>query len=353
MKNKHRYLLAAVFTAAFLSVTGCSSEKQKTFEQAGKDLEQGNNAYALEGYEASIADGVKLAQSYRGAGIANMRLGNYDAAAEDFTQAMSAGKIGKALQKDLLSYRATTYLYAEKYTEAMADCQTLAGLGEMDANGYFLTGKVALAMDSYEEASANFDQAYSEEATYEMGIRIFQTYQEREMAADGIRYLEATLAAEPKTAEDFCQRGRIYYYMEDYASAASELITAVNQNSTEAVLLLGMVYLAQNDTSNARAMYQQYVTAEGDSAKGYNGLAQCDLAEGNYDSALANIASGKASATTQELRDLLYNEMVAYEKKLDFATALTKAREYLEMFPDDESVQREIVFLQSRVSGQS
>lgn len=338
--------------AALLSMAGCSSEKQKTFEQAGKDLEQGNYTYALEGYESSIADGVKLAHSYRGAGIANMRLGNYDAAAEDFTLAMSSGRIGKALQKDLLSYRATTYLYAERYAESMADCQTLAGLGEMDANGYFLTGKVALAMDSYDEAAANFDQAYGEESTYEMGIRIFQAYQEREMAADGIRYLEATLATQPESVEDSCSRGRIYYYMEDYANASRELITAVNQNSTEAMLLLGMVYLAQNDTSNARAMYQQYVAAEGDSAKGYNGLAQCDLAEGNYDSALANIASGKSSATTQELRDLLYNEMVAYERKLDFATALTKAREYLEMFPDDETVQKEIIFLQSRVSVQ-
>ncbi len=40
----------------------------------------------------------------------------------------------------------------------MADCQTL-GKFFMDAGSYFLTGKVALAMDSYEEAASNFKQA--------------------------------------------------------------------------------------------------------------------------------------------------------------------------------------------------
>lgn len=348
MKNRNWKYFAAVGAAVML-LSGCGGEGQKTFEQAGKDLEQGNYQYALEGYETSIANEVKTVQSYRGAGIANLRLGNYDAAVEDFTAALGGERVSESLQRDILCYRATAYLQAGQYENAMADCQSLAELGKMSADGYFLTGRVALAMDSYDEASSNFAQAYGEESNYDMAIRIYQAYLERDMAADGTRYLEASLSTEAKTAEDYCDRGRIYYYMENYSGAQQELIIASNEGSTEALLLLGMVYLAQNDVSNARAMYQQYAETEGNSARGYNGLALCDLAEGSYDNALANIANGLSIASTEEMRDLLYNEIVAYEKKLDFATALTKAQEYLEMFPGDAAVEKELTFLTSRV----
>ena len=121
---------------------------------------------------------------------------------------------------------------------------------------------------------------------------------------------------------------------------------------TQGAVLLGMVYKAQGDTANARAMYQQYIETEGSSpAKGYNGLALCDIDDGNYDNALTDITNGLADASTEEMQDLLYNEVVVYEKKLDFATALSKIQEYLKMFPDDENASKELIFLQSRNGG--
>lgn len=348
MKNrKVSWILAACTGILFLA--GCGGEKQKTFEQADKDFAQGSYEYALQGYEASAANDYKTVESYRGAGLCSLRMGNYEAAISSFTSALNCEKVSKALRKDLLSYRATAEWKSELYDDAMADCQTLAEEFTMDADTYYLTGKVALSMDSYGEASANFEQAYGEDSTYDMAIQIYEAYLERDMEADGTRYLEAALLTEPKKAEDYCDRGRVYYYMEDYASAQKELIEASNQGSSEALVLLGMVYLAQNDISNARSMYQEYVSGESASARGYNGLALCDIAEGKYEDALTNINNGLPSATTEEMQDLLFNEIVVYEKQLDFATALQKAQEYLEMFPEDEAAAKEVKFLQTRV----
>ena len=151
-------ILAAVTGALLLG--GCGSEKTKIYEQAGKDLSQGSYKYALEEYQSSIQNGVKLAQSYRGAGIASLRLGKYEDAVNSFTEALNCDKVSKSLRKDILSYRATAELKSGKYEDAMADCQTLGEDFSMDAGSYFLTGKVALAMDSYEEAASNFKQAY-------------------------------------------------------------------------------------------------------------------------------------------------------------------------------------------------
>lgn len=348
MRNRKTAWILAV-GLGMTAFAGCGSEEMKNYEQAAQDLKAENFDAALQEYEAAISAGVKLAQSYRGAGVANLRLGNYEQAIEDFNHALNSDKVGKALKKDILSYRAAAYLKTKAYDEAMADCQSIAESYDMDADLYFLTGKVALAMDSYEEASANFEQAYGEDATYDMALRIYGVYLDKDMEADGTRYLEAALASEAKNAQDHCDRGRVYYYMDDYENALSELTQAADGGNTEALLLQGMVYMAQKDTTSARQQFQAYVLKEEKGAKGYNGLALCDIEDGDYDSALANITTGLSSADDETLQSLLFNEMVVYEKKLDFTTALQKAEEYLEMYPDDKTAKKERAFLRSRV----
>ncbi len=335
-------------------LTGCGGENKKTYEQANTDLEQGNYDYALNEYQACISAGYKLSQSYRGSGIVKLRTGDYQGAIDDLTSALNDEKTGKSDQKDILEYRAAAELKAELYDQAMADCQTLAEDYSLNANDYYLTGCVALAMDSYDEASSNFSEAYGSDSTYEMAIQIYEAYLTQDMEADGTRYLEAALKTEAKTADDYCERGKVYYYMQDYDNARTELTTASEKGSTEAALILGMVYMAQGDTANARSFYQQYIDADGeDPAKGYNGLALCDIADGDYDSALQNISQGLGDATSDEMRDLLFNEIVVYEKKLDFSTALSKAQEYVQTFKDDEAAAKELTFLQSRVGNQA
>ena len=353
MRNKKIiWMLAAGLGMTLL--TGCGGENKKTYEQANTDLEQGNYDYALNEYQACISAGYKLSQSYRGSGIVKLRTGDYQGAIDDLTSALNDEKTGKSDQKDILEYRAAAELKAELYDQAMADCQTLAEDYSLNANDYYLTGCVALAMDSYDEASSNFSEAYGSNSTYEMAIQIYEAYLTQDMEADGTRYLEAALKTEAKTADDYCERGKVYYYMQDYDNARTELTTASEKGSTEAALILGMVYMAQGDTANARSFYQQYIDADGeDPAKGYNGLALCDIADGDYDSALQNISQGLGDATSDEMRDLLFNEIVVYEKKLDFSTALSKAQEYVQTFKDDEAAAKELTFLQSRVGNQA
>lgn len=353
MRNKKIICLLAAGLGALL-LTGCGGESQKTYEQANADLEEANYDYALNEYQACISAGYKLAQSYRGSGIVKLRTGDYQGAIDDLTNALNDEKTGKSDRKDLLEYRAAAELKAELYDQAMADCQTLAEDYSLNANDYYLTGCVALAMDSYDEASSNFSEAYGSDSTYEMAIQIYEAYLGQDMEADGTRYLEAALKTEAKTADDYCERGKVYYYMDDYENARTELTTAADKGSTEATLILGMVYMAQGDTSNARSFYQQYIDADGDDpAKGYNGLALCDISDGDYDSALQNISQGLGDATSDEMRDLLFNEIVVYEKKLDFSTALSKAQEYVQTFKDDDAAAKELTFLQSRVGNQA
>ena len=107
-----------------LMLTGCGGQNKKTYDQAVTDLEQGSYDYALEGYKSSITAGYKTAEAYRGAGIANIHLGNYQDAIDSLTNGLNDEKAGKALKKDMLAYRATAELKSGLNDAAMADCQT-------------------------------------------------------------------------------------------------------------------------------------------------------------------------------------------------------------------------------------
>ena len=349
MKNKRIvWMLTAGLTFGML--TGCGGEEKKTYDQACADLAQGSYDYALQGYQSSITAGYKTAEAYRGAGIANIHLGNYQDAIDSLTNGLNDEKAGKALKKDMLAYRATAELKSGLNDAAMADCQTLAESYSMDAETYYLTGCVALAMDSYDEASSNFTEAYGEDATYDRAIQIYEAYLEKDMEADGTRYLEAALKTEPKNAEDYCNRGKVYYYMEDYSNAQKELTEAVNQKSTEGMLLLGMVYTRTGRYFQCQklcisSMCQRMAVIRPKVTMVWHFVIWHD---GSYDSALENISKGLEDASTEEMQDLLFNEIVVYEKKLDFSTALSKMQEYIKMFPDDENAAKELTFLQSR-----
>ena len=348
MKRAGICLISMLFV---ISLCGCSvSEKERIFEQAVKDLEQGSYEYARAGFEASIANDVHPALSWRGIGISKMRLGDNEGAVSDFSKALASDKISKGVIRDILSYRITALLALGRTQEAMADCHQMTLLLAMDAEGYFLTGMVALAMDSYTEASSNFEQSYEADPTYDRAIQIYEAYSRRGMEADGTHFLELALQKPAKSGADYYERGKAYYYMEDYESARLELIQASKKGNKDSMLLLGMVYLGKGDISNARALFIQHISEAKATAKGYNGLALCDMQEGNYNSALVNIKQGLPYASTEELQSLLFNEVVIYERMLDFDTAAQKAGDYMSMFPDDLQMARELRFLRSRSS---
>ena len=84
---------------------------------------------------------MKPAQSYRGAGVAKLKLGNYEEAITYFNDALKCDKSWQTLKKDILSYRAVAYLKVKDYEAALEDCQALAENYKMDADLYFPYGR--------------------------------------------------------------------------------------------------------------------------------------------------------------------------------------------------------------------
>ena len=344
--------LAFLSLLSLLALSGCGGSAQKVFRQAELDLSEGSYVYALQEFETCLENETQVPFSYRGVGICRLRMGDYQGAIEAFTDALHCEKVSKGLQKDLLSYRITARLPLGQLEEAMEDCKALAEVDALNADGYFLTARVDLAMNYYDEARLRFEDSYLADPTYDRAIQIYEVYVEKGMEADGTHFLELSLNRSPKTAEDYCECGKVYYYMEDYDNARKVLIEAQKRGSKEAILLLGMAYMGKEDYGNARAMYTQFINQTTQSGRGYNGLALCDIAQGDYEGARAVIQEGVPHANTQELQALLFNEVVSYEREYNFAAAQQKAEEYMTLFPEDAEMARELTFLRSRTSQQ-
>lgn len=328
--------------------TGCGSEETGIYAEGMKALDKNDYYVASASFEASIQKQERLPEAYRGAGIAYLGREEYEKAEEAFANSLdSMQEKNDAFRMDVLFYTVQVKEALNKNSEALEICDEILKIRE-EPQAYFLKGRIYLSMDQEEKARECFDKAVKDNDEYDMYIDIFQAYRRYASGAEGEAFLERALKIENKDARDTYEKGRIYYYLFDYDNAKTYLIDAVNGGEDDAMLLLGRVYLDMDDAASARAMYQNYLNDKEKSAKAYNGLVLCDIAEGKYEQALEHVANGLGCKDAAMEQNLLYNEIVIYEYQQDFETARNKMTEYLAKYPEDASAIRENQFLQSR-----
>ena len=311
MKKRNFCVLAAVM----LLLTGCGN---KTREQLESD---------------------------RDAGIAYMDQAQYEQAVTSLESAYAlCDEKMPETKTDISLYEAACQMKLEDYESVKNTCTRILELGE-NAEAYYMRGVAFLKLGDTDAAKA----AVMEPNDYEMFLSIYQQYEAINQSAVGDQYLQQVLNNESTGLEDDYQKGSIYYYLGDYEKAATALARPVEAKKEDAMRLMGQVYLAQGDTQSAWVVYQQYKETFGETAESYNGIALCDIADGDYDTALQDIQQGLSlDVSDSSKRDLLYNEIVVYEKKMDFATAKQKAEEFMQLYPDDEAGQKEYDFLITR-----
>lgn len=343
MNVKKRIVLAGL--CAILAFSGCGNEEiQNQYNEAVGALEAGDYVEAASGFQ-NIADSEEmLPEAYRGLGLAEFYQGHYAEASIAFSKSLLyLEDENPEFEKDVKSYLAISRTNRMEYDEAIALYGELIA-DYPEAEYYYLRGKCYIAKEDYEAARESFDAAASSSTDSTMFINIYEIYNDLQMNADGSAYLEQGLTLVDE--DDYYSRGLIHYYLQEYTDAKDALIQAVNRSqSGDAMLLLGKVYLAMEDIASARAMYQEHVDDPEVAAEAYNGLALCDMREGNYDSALINIQKGLEFGDAKAQQSLLFNEICIYEQLSDWPTARAKVSEYLLKYPDDEAAIREKEFL--------
>ena len=340
---------AIILTAAALSMTGCSLLGQDTYyiDQGMEQINSGNYEEALTSFSSAEQEGKHLVESYRGSGMAYMALGEYDKEAFDRAVDLTKEK-QKDVRKDILMYKATALYQSGDYEGAAKVCDTIQTFGD-SADAYYLQGLCYMELDEKDKAGVDFTTAVKlSPQDYDLLLNIYECYDDKNLSAEGDAYLQQALAINSDDSEDIYQKARIYYFLGDYDDAKTELNKMADSMDERSTMLLCRTYMKQDDTAHARQLYQQYMDKYGETPEAYNGMVLCDITDENYDSALENITKGLALSNDKGKQDLYFNEIVVYEKKLDFATAKEKAAEYVKNYPADEAGIRENNFLKTR-----
>ncbi len=334
--------------AALCLLAGCKDKKLTEYEKGIEKLEQQKYEQAVKHFENAIQKGDKSELAWRGIGIARTGQGAYDKAEEAFVTALGVTeKKQKALQKDLSLYLADAQYHQEDYSGCIETCDQLLESGK-EKDAYFLRGSAYLCRHEYKKAEKDFQKVLSDSPVYQDYLDIYMVYQACDLTADGVEYLEEGLKKKGNSPEDFYQRGRMYYYLFEYKDAEKALKKAKKKGYDQALVYLGKIYGENQDWDEALAVYKECLDVEGLEAEGYNGLAVCTAAEGDYEKALSYIEKGLKQNDWEMNQVLLFNQIVFYEKSMDYGSAKEKVTAYLEMYPGDKDAVREGYFLETR-----
>lgn len=149
------------------------------------------------------------------------------------------------------------------------------------------------------------------------------------------------------------EKGNALFQEEQYLEAITEYNNGLEdiEYMAESYLGMGLSYYELGEYADAAKCFA-YAIQKGENKSGvvYNLLSISYIALEEYESALENITLGIAQDDiTDELKQQLrHNEVLCMEKTGDWEGAKAKATSYLQSYPEDESMAREIKFLETR-----
>ena len=351
-KGKRILLLVLLLLSASVLLAGCfgGSGGNAHTAKGMKLIDEGEYASALGEFEAAVLDGEDEIMAYRGQGLAYMSLDRCADAASSFDMALSyTDRKMEDTRRDILLYKASACCRAGMYEDALEACDRLLEADETLTDALFLRGVACLGLDQQEKARVSFDAACaSSRGDYDLYLRIYEVYESMNLTAIGDEYLQSALQIPPSGDEDYCRMGQIYFYLGQFDQAQEVLRSPVEKKYVPALSLMGQIYLALGDQAHAAVMYREIEDREGKTPVSCNGLALCSLAEGDCTQALAYIEEGLSQSGDEGKQELYFNEIVAYERMLQFDTAREKAQTYIERYPADEEGKKEYDFLLTR-----
>ena len=307
-------------------------------------------------------------EGYRQYGLSCMESGDYEAAIEAFQKALdqSVGSV-TALDLDICYYKAEAQYLNGDYEDALETYTALINYNG-DARAYYLRGCLYYTTGAeIEEGQGAKDLDAAIEAdpdNYELYIGIYNVLsaaREDYDSSEGIgevymdltedeitNYLYAALAIEGDAAEDDMQKGRIYYILDDMDNALVYLEKAAEEGETEAYYYLTQVYHASGDTDAADAAFASYIGSEDMDAEGLYEIGVTQMDNGDYTAAISCFTLALSLEEVANEQELQKGLILAYEYSGDFESAKNLITEYMAAYPDDEEMERESIFLETR-----
>lgn len=138
------------------------------------------------------------------------------------------------------------------------------------------------------------------------------------------------------------------YAWQEYRSALPILLEAYENGYGDLVLYVGSCYGQTGDLSNMQIYYNVFLQEHPMNSFMYAQYAAIALDENRMEDALNYIETGKQLEDQSNIKELLYDEIVYYEKQKDYNTAYEKAKAFVEAYPTDVGGKSEYDILYTR-----
>ncbi len=350
---KKYLILILSLCAALTLLAGCSPKNTETMEKAQQALNEGDYENAAVLYEAAAQEGRQLQACLRGKGIALMGKMEYQSAIEAFNEALDSAtfieeKIYRdGMEDDIRRYLASCYINTGEPEKAILIYNALIDNNDENALLYMERGTAKAASGDLESAKADYDKAINlDRNNYDRILEIAQTLEKYGGKKIGAGYL-AGINPDNNSADPIL-RGKVLYYLEDYAKAVTLLEPFTKDNET-AALIVCRCHIALGNTDAAREVIDGFGSKADTSAELLCLLGSILMKQEKYEEAAQTYERAVTAARgTPELQNALFNRAVAYEYAGDFGKAKELFEEYLKQYSGDSEAKREIRFLKTR-----
>lgn len=359
MKNCLKQIAAVVlcvFLVAAGGIAGCGvygTSDSGAYTKGVKALKNGDLDTAMTEFRTAVDQNSRVAEAYRGEGLVFMKQGNYESAATVFERSLSAfrrsGSGDENFEEDVEYYLAEAYTRSGDIDQAMSIYAELTS-GKTPDRAFLLRGMANIRNNDIDAAMDDFDHVVANNPSYENCLKIYEALSGASHKADGADYLKKCLSSSPESADDYYYQGLVYNELGNSDKALDSLNTAMSEGSKDAYAMYAKISIDGGKTDQARKTFNEQLQKGDNLAAIYNGLALCDIADQEYDDALDHIQEGLNQNDEDMTETLRFNEVVVYERQLDFSTAESKLKDFLESWPDNAEAKREYQFLQTRVS---
>ena len=332
-----------------LGLTGCGTENNENISAGMEAIQSQDYDTALTCFEAAKEAGENERLLYRGEGIAYLGKTMYAEAEESFLTALNCSDgLIENMDYDINYYLATAYYKQENYEDAIAVYDAMLAMNSSERDALYFRGAAYTELDQIEEAQKSFDAAIAAAPSdYDRIIDIYSILNEHGYKDIGTAYLQTAMENDTKKMTNY-EKGRISYYLEDYENARTYLEKARDEDGYEAVLYLGKTYEILGDNNYAISVYNTYLENHPEAAQVWNQMGLCKLNMEDNEGALQAFQTAMQIEDNGMMQTLKMNEIIAYERLNDFKKASVLIESYLKSYPDDETAQREYLFLKTR-----
>lgn len=146
-----------------------------------------------------------------------------------------------------------------------------------------------------------------------------------------------------------CYMAESHYCLEEYDEAMEicEKLISSGSDDPACFLISGKCYQEKKEYQKAVDIYQKGFDKTGDVTFLEN-TCEIFLMQEDYDSALSYAQEGLKKGGSSK-GTLMYELIIIYEHTQDYQKAYEAAKEYCELFPEDEKGKKELDFLSTRI----